>query len=131
VKMAISDQDRAECSLMRQGKFSALVRIEEARWHDRLTEPGVGSLLAGRRADGERVAAIVPRPQAKASIFAALADKDRTLDALDQMAPLGPIRVGWTLMSPRFAFLRVIRGCRPCAGRLDCKNNRVRRSASR
>jgi len=47
----------------------------------------------GRREDAERVAAIVPRPLAKAVIFAALGDKDRTFEALDRVVPLGPVRM--------------------------------------
>ena len=111
LKMAASDQQRAQCTLSRQGKFAEMVRIQEARWRDHLSEPGAGSLgvayaKGSRRADAERIAAIVPRPQAKAAIFAALGDKDRTLDALYRMVPLGPIRLGWALMSPEFAFVR-------------------------
>ncbi len=111
LKMAVTDQQRAGCTLARQGKFDEIVRIEESRWRDRLLEPGAGSLgvayaNAGRRSDAERVAATVPRPMAKAAIFAAVRDKDRTIDALEPMAPLGPMRVGWTLMMPGFAFVR-------------------------
>jgi hypothetical protein len=67
---------------------------------------GVAYARAGRRQDAERVAAIAPRPAGKAVIFAALRDKDRTLEALEQMVPMGPTRVGRDLMSPEFAFLR-------------------------
>ena len=49
--------------------------------------------------------AIVPRPLAQASIFAALSDKERTVEALERMAPLGPIRVGMALAGPEFAFV--------------------------
>jgi hypothetical protein len=33
-------------------------------------------------------------------------DKDRTLDALERMAPLGAARIGRALNSPEFALLR-------------------------
>jgi hypothetical protein len=49
----------------------------------------------------------VPRPLAKAAVFAALGDKDRTFEALDRVVPLGPVRIGRdVLSSPRFALLR-------------------------
>jgi len=68
---------------------------------------GIAYAEAGRRQDAERVAAIVPRPLAKAAIFAALGDKERTFEALDRMVPLGPVRIGRdVLISPRFALLR-------------------------
>jgi hypothetical protein len=49
----------------------------------------------------------VPRPLAKATIFAALGDKDRTFEALERMVPLGPVRMGRdVLISPGLALLR-------------------------
>jgi len=39
-------------------------------------------------------------------VFAGLDDKDRTLEALDRMAVLGPARVGRALTFPEFAFVR-------------------------
>jgi tetratricopeptide (TPR) repeat protein len=96
---------------LRQGRFDEAVRMEEARWLGHLLDPGAGSLgvtyaRAGRRDEAERIAATVPRPQAKASVYAALGDRDRTIEALEQMSPLGPLRVGWTLASPTFNFVR-------------------------
>ena len=114
-KMAVNDRQRSGCQaadLSRQGKFGEAARILEVIWRDRLLEPGAGSLgiayaKAGRREDAERVAAIVPRPLAKAAIFAALGDKERTFQALDQAVPLGPVRIGRdVLASPRYALLR-------------------------
>lgn len=114
-KMAADDQQGSEClagTLSRQGKFDEALRILEAKWNDHLVEPGAAALgvayaEAGRRQDAERVAAVVPRPLAKAAIFAALGDKDRTFEALDRAVPLGPIRIGRdVLASPRFALLR-------------------------
>jgi hypothetical protein len=49
----------------------------------------------------------VPRPLAKAAIFAALGDKERTFGALNHMVPLGQIRIGReVLIAPGFALLR-------------------------
>jgi tetratricopeptide (TPR) repeat protein len=42
----------------------------------------------------------------QALIFAGLGDKDRTFDALDRMAPLGPQRIGLYLDYPELALLR-------------------------
>jgi len=50
---------------------------------------------------------MLPRLTSKARIFAALGDKDRTFEILDQMAPMGPARMGRDiLISPNYAFLR-------------------------
>jgi TolB-like protein len=114
-KSAPNDQHSSGClaeALLRHGKTGEGIRILEARWSGDLLEAGAGALgvayaTAGRRADAERVAAIVPRPLEKAKIFAALGDKDRTFEALDRGVPLGPIRMGRdVLISPGYALLR-------------------------
>ena len=62
---------------------------------------------AGRREEAERLAAAVaPDPFDEALIFAGLGDKDRTLEALDRVAQLGPVRVGRALKSPEFVLVR-------------------------
>jgi len=38
--------------------------------------------------------------------FAGLGDRDRTLEQLERLARVGPVRMGFTLNSPEFAFLR-------------------------
>ena len=68
---------------------------------------GVAYAKAGRRDEAKRIAAMLPRLASKAQVFAALEDKDRTLELLDQMASMGPARIGRDfLISPNFAFLR-------------------------
>ena len=113
-KMAVDDQQKSGClaeALLYRGETDKAIRILEARWSGHFLEPGAGSLgvayaKAGRREDAERVAAIVPRPLAKATIFAALGDKDRAFEALDRMVPLGPVRMGRdVLISPGFTLL--------------------------
>jgi tetratricopeptide (TPR) repeat protein len=115
MKMAVTAGQKKAClndALMDQGRAAEAIPFLEAQWVGRLTGPGAASLgvayaKAGRREDAERVAAIVPRPLAKAAIFAALGDKDRTFEALDRVVPLGPIRIGRDVLgSPRFAVLR-------------------------
>ena len=83
----------------------------EVHWKDQLLRTGAESLgvayaRAGRRQDAERIAAATPRPGNKVLIFAALRDKDRTFEFLDQMVPMGATRVGRELIAPEFAFLR-------------------------
>jgi tetratricopeptide (TPR) repeat protein len=114
-KAAQNDQQRSVCwaqNLTHQGKNEEAVRILEASWSGHLLEPGghnvgIAYAKAGRRADAERVAAMLPRLASKVQIFAALGDKDRTFQILDQMAPMGPARLGRDmLLAPNFAFLR-------------------------
>ena len=114
-KAAANDQERGACwsqTLLRQGDAEQAVRILEATWSGHLLEPGAQSLgiayaRAGRRKDAEPIAALVPPYASKAQIFASLGGKNRTLELLDQMVPMGPTRTGRDfLISPNFAFLR-------------------------
>jgi hypothetical protein len=68
---------------------------------------------AGRRDEVERLAADAPltRPHTHgwfqyALVYAGLQDKDRTVDALERWAGVGPVRMGFTLNAPEFAFVR-------------------------
>jgi tetratricopeptide (TPR) repeat protein len=114
IKAAENDEQSSACwsdTLLRQGKTDEALRIAETRWKDQLLRMGAESLgvayaRAGRRHDAERVAAATPRPASKALVFAALRDKDRTFEFLDQMVPMGATRVGRELIAPQFAFLR-------------------------
>ncbi len=67
---------------------------------------------AGRRAEAETLANGAPirypnrrGPFQHALVFAGLGDKDRTIEQLQRMADVGPVRMGFTLNSPEFAFL--------------------------
>lgn len=111
---AQNDEQRSVCwtaTLLRQGKAEQAVGMLEQIWNGRLLEPGAQILgiayaRAGRRAEAERVARVVPRPASKVGIFAALHDKDRTFELLDQIVPMGATRLGRDfLISPSFAFL--------------------------
>jgi Flp pilus assembly protein TadD len=111
---AENDQHMSECwaeTYFRQERQGEAVRVLEALWADRQMAMGAHSLgvayaRAGRREDAERVAALMPRPASKGVIFAALGDKDRTLDILQQMVPMGPTRIGRALIAPEYTFLR-------------------------
>ena len=47
---------------------------------------------AGRHEDAKRIAALAPRLASRTQIFAAPGDKDRMLELLDRMVPMGPAR---------------------------------------
>lgn len=61
---------------------------------------------AGRRDDAERLAAADADPYNRALIFAGIGDRERTLQALEGMAALGPVRLGRDLNYPEFDFVR-------------------------
>ena len=61
---------------------------------------------AGRQEEAEELAATTRDNFNRALIFAGLGDKDRTIQALDRMTALGPVRLGRTLTFPELAFLR-------------------------
>jgi tetratricopeptide (TPR) repeat protein len=116
LRAAENDQQAGSCwstTLRRQGKADQAIRTLEASQSGHLLEPGVAQALgvayarAGRREDAERMAAIAPRLASKAQIYAALGDRDRTFELLDQMVPMGPTRLGRDFLnSSNFAFLR-------------------------
>lgn len=114
IMAAENDEQLSACwadTFLRQGKADEALRILEPQWKGQLLRMGAQALgvayaRAGRYQDAERVAAILPQPASKVLIFAALRDKDRTFEFLDQMVPMGPTRVGRELIFPEFAFLR-------------------------
>jgi TolB-like protein/Flp pilus assembly protein TadD len=61
---------------------------------------------AGRRDEAEKIAAETSEPYSQALIFAGIGDKERTLQALERMAALGPVRLGRDLTYPEFDLLR-------------------------
>ena len=89
-------------------------RLAEAlpRGEIRKTEPGwqhwiaYAYVIAGRRADVERMAAAHDDPYRLAIMYAALGDKDRALQALDRAADIMPHRVAQLVRYPEMAPLR-------------------------
>ena len=61
---------------------------------------------AGRREEAEKLAAENSDAYVQALTFAGIGDKERTLQALERMAPLGPVRLGRDLTYPEFALVR-------------------------
>jgi serine/threonine-protein kinase len=67
---------------------------------------GYAYARSGHSDEAEKMLAVSDHPNEQALIFAGLGDKDRTLEALEQMTVLGPQRVGMYLNSPELALLR-------------------------
>jgi tetratricopeptide (TPR) repeat protein len=67
---------------------------------------GYAYARSGRPDEAEKIAAESPYPNEKALIFAGLGDKERTFEALDQMAIVGPQRIGQYLNYPELALLQ-------------------------
>jgi predicted Zn-dependent protease len=68
---------------------------------------------AGRREEAEKLTAEAPMlyPDRRgafqyALVFAGLSDQDRTVEQLQRLAGVGPVRMGFTLNGPEFAFVR-------------------------
>jgi superkiller protein 3 len=96
-----------------QGRTLEAIRIlEDQARHDAGVDNSVDAPLgyaygrAGRRDEAEKLAARTSEPYNQAMTFAGMGDKQRTLDALERMASLGPVRLGRDLNYPEFALVR-------------------------
>jgi adenylate cyclase len=88
-----------------QGRIEEAIHLLSAVKNSRYLGYAYGR--AGRREEAEKLAvAAAPNAYFQALIYAGLGDKERTLDALDRVAELGPARIGRALNSPEFALLR-------------------------
>jgi tetratricopeptide (TPR) repeat protein len=78
-------------------------------------------VLVGRRAEAEKLAAMVTdhTPSSQVLVYAALGDKDRTFEALEQMAVVQPHRVALMLNYPEMALLRGDPRLAPLRGRFN------------
>jgi tetratricopeptide (TPR) repeat protein len=107
-KLPADYPQKSEClgrARLGQGRISDAVQILATTANQGYL--GYAYARAGRREEAEKVAAdIAPNPFNQALVFAGLGDKDRTLEALDRMATLGPVRIGRALTFPEFAFVR-------------------------
>ena len=88
-------------ALLGQGKTEEAIRILS----DNRGYLGYAYARSGRREEAEKLAMSLS-PHQRAVIFAGLGDKERTLEALDRMAVVGPVRMGWILDLPELALLR-------------------------
>jgi len=95
-----------------QGRIQEAIQILTDRIEHGVAGPNIKGFLgyaygrAGRLDEAEKLAADDRFPYQQALTFAGLGDKERTLDALERMAVLGPVRLGRDLTYPEFALLR-------------------------
>jgi len=68
---------------------------------------------SGRGVEADKLIAEAPilhpdrrGPHQFALVFAGFGDRDHTIERLERLARAGPVRLGFTLNSPEFAFLR-------------------------
>ncbi len=110
-KLPADHPGRNKClgrALLGQGKTEEAIQIF-IKSDDRSDRANLGYAYAraGRREEAEKLAIdLSPRPIQQALIFAGLGDKERTLEALDRMAVVGPVRMGSILSAPELALLR-------------------------
>ena len=70
-------------------------------------DEGSTVVIAGRREEAEKLALTWENnPYQQALVYAGLGDKDRTFEALNRLAALGPVRVGRSLTYPEMALVR-------------------------
>jgi tetratricopeptide (TPR) repeat protein len=87
-----------------QGRIEEAIQILTAAPNTRYLGYAYGR--AGRRPQAEELAGISPGGLQRALIYAGLGDKDRTFEALEHMAELGPVRVGRALTFPELSLIR-------------------------
>jgi TolB-like protein len=107
-KLPADSPDKAEClgrALVGQGRIGEAIPILATAPNPRYLGYAYGR--AGRREEAEKIASASPDGRLlQALIFAGLGDKERTLQALERLATLGPVRLGRDLTYPEFAFVR-------------------------
>jgi TolB-like protein len=110
-KVAPSEKVLGQCVgriMLGQGRIREAIRFFTANPDP--ADPGgfLGHALgrAGAREDAEKLAAGTKDPFIQALIFAGLGDKERTLQALDRMTVLGPVKVGRILTFPELDLIR-------------------------
>jgi TolB-like protein len=110
LKMSAEDELQSQClarARLGQGKVADAIQLLVGDPNpSSLGSLGYAYAHSGRRDEAEKMAAASVYANEQALIFAGLGDKDRTLEALDRMAVLGPQRVGMYLNYPELALLR-------------------------
>jgi hypothetical protein len=92
-----------------QGRVQEAVQIYENEIHRGVDFRGFLGFAygrAGRRDEAEKIAAETSEPYIQALTFAGIGDKERTLQALERMAVLGPVRLGRDLTYSEFDLVR-------------------------
>ena len=110
-KLPADYRDKPECvgrTLVAQGRTTeALQVLAQLCCRGNRGYLGYAYARAGRVEEAQQLLAkLAPNPFNEALVYAGLGDKQRTLEALDRMAVLGPVRVGRELAFPEFAFVR-------------------------
>jgi TolB-like protein len=100
--------DRNECMgrvFYGKGRLDEAIQLLSTVSNPRFFGYALGK--AGHRKEAEKLAATVARnPFQQALIFAGLADKDRTFEALNRMTAQGAVRIGRTLTFPELSLVR-------------------------
>ena len=104
-------RNKPECmgrALLAQGRTAEAIQVmAELCCRGNRGYLGYAYARAGRTEEAQKLLAqLAPNPFNEALVYAGLNDKERTLEALDRMAILGPVRVGRELAFPEFAFVR-------------------------
>ncbi len=102
---------KPECvgrALLAQGRTAEAVQVmAELCCRGNRGYLGYAYARAGRTGEAQKLLAqLAPNPFNEALVYAGLGDKQRTLEALERMAILGPVRVGRELAFPEFTFIR-------------------------
>ncbi len=98
--------DIAECQgrvLLAEGRIDDAIKILASAPNTRYLGYAYGR--AGRRQEVEKLAAVSPGALQQVLIYAGLGDRDGTINALQRIVELGPVRVGLTLSLPELSFI--------------------------
>jgi len=87
-----------------QGRIDEAIQILKTAPNTRYL--GYAYARAGRKEEAEKLAAISGGALQRLLVYAGLGDKNRTMEALDRMSQLGPVRVGRTLTFPELSLVR-------------------------
>lgn len=104
-------RERQECmgrALLAQGRTAEAIQVmAQLCCRGNRGYLGYAYGRAGRAGEARQLLAkIAPNPFNEALVYAGLGDRPHTLEALERMEILGPVRVGRELAFPEFAFVR-------------------------
>jgi TolB-like protein len=99
--------DMAECQgrvFLADGRIDDAIKLLASAPNTRYLGYAYGR--AGRRREVEELAVVSPGALQQVLIYAGLGDRDGTINALQRIFELGPVRVGLTLSLPELSFIR-------------------------
>ncbi len=103
----VKSSDFAECQgrvLLAEGRIDDAIKILTSAPNTRYLGYAYGRM--GLRREVEELAAVSPGALQQVLIYAGLGDRDGTINALQRVVDLGPVRVGLTLTLPELSFIR-------------------------